>query len=346
MLMKRRCIFSLLLLLTATTGFSQMGTLQLVSGAACSGIVETPILASQLQGIASMSVKINYDTNQVTFLGTRSIHPAIASGILTATNSRFVIAWFSLQPIQITSDTLVVLRWSARNQTGSSTLQFDTQTPGNCEMANVQGQVVPIQYLSGSVAITGAQAPLPLNPTNLQGLNQTSYLFLYNRRPCQQAVVLQLASDSLFNNLTLQAAMPDTTYLYFFSGIQPAMGDSIRYWRMGGVFSNDTSWSAVGKMSFALSLGQLEMTGREPGRFYPNPVKNEFYVSHPSFENGSEVKIKLFSIDGRLLEEHRLLPTNKQLLVEIKNTNYHGQMLINWQNSVEMGLLLANKVGY
>ena len=344
--MKRLCIFCLLLLLTATTCFGQTGSLQLVSGSACSGVVETPILASQLQGIASISVKINYDSNAVTYLGTRAVNPAISSGILTAANSRFVIAWFSLQPINIANDTLVVIRWSARNQTGSSILQFDTQTPGNCEMGNAQGQVVPIQYLSGSVAVTGAQAPLPLSPLNVQGIRQDSYLFQYSRRPCQTSVVLQMAVDSMFNQPTLLVPMPDTNYRYYFAGIQPALGDSIRFWRMGGVLGTDTSWSAKGRMSFALSLSQPELAKQQAAKLYPNPFTNRFTLAHPSFENGSQVRLKLFAIDGRLLEELLLLPTGNQLLVEIKNTNYHGQMLIYWQNSAEMGLLLANKVGY
>lgn len=344
--MKRLGTFGFFMLLTASSCLAQLGGLRLVSASVCTGVVETPVLVSQIQGIASMSIKMIYDTNAVSYMGVRSVHPSIANGIITATNSRFVIAWFSLQPINIASDTLLVIRWAARQQVGQSNLQFDTQTPGNCEMANVQGQVVPMQYLSGSVAITGPQAPLPLNPLQLSNLNQSSYLFVYNRRPCQQSVVLQMASDSVFSQTTLLTTMPDTTFRYFFSGIQPAQGDSLRWWRMGGVFGGDTAWSALGRMSFAMTLNQSNMDAVEQAKLYPNPFSQSFYVRNATFGHGMPVTLRIYTIHGKLLEELELISEQDGVLVEIKNTNYYGQLLINWQNSAGRGLLLGNKIGY
>lgn len=345
MVMKFALRISLLMfLLFPWAIFAQVGSLRIVSGSVCTGIVETPILASQINGMAAMSIRILFDSAAISYQGVRNVHPAVASAALSGANSRFVMAWFSLQAVSLANDTLVVIRW-ANNGGRSSTLQFDTQTPGGCEIANVQAQVLPVQYISGQASITGAQAPVPLNPLHLTNLNQPNYLFVYRRPACIQQSWFQLATDSLFQQVTYSAVLIDTFYRHMFSGIVPSQGDSIRWWRMGGVFNGDTAWSATGRMSFALSLGGMNQTN-ELARLFPNPFREAFKLSHPAWLEGELVLVKIFGLDGRLIEEQRVQSQTQTLNVEIKNTAYHGQLLIYWQNLNRTGLVLANKVGY
>jgi hypothetical protein len=337
-------IFVLAVCISNGALFAQVGSLRVLSGSVCSGVVETPVLASQLNGMAAMSVRILFDSTAISYQGVRNVHPAIANAIISGANSRFVIAWFSLQAVNIANDTLLVIRW-ANNGGRVSALQFDTQTLGGCEIANVQGQVLPVQYISGQASITGAQAPLPLNPLQLVNLNQPNYLFVFSRPMCLQQAVLQLAADSQFNQLTFTQSLSDTFYRYSFSGIAPAQGDSVRWWRLGGVYGADTAWSARGRMSFALSLGLNEAL-RTRAKVFPNPFESHFRMEHPSWKEADWMLLRLYKMDGTLLEQKQLKVADGGVDVEIKNTEYHGQMLLFWQNSGGNGLVLANKVRY
>lgn len=333
-----------MVLFVSNSLFAQVGSLRVLSGSVCSGVVETPVLASQINGMAAMSVRILFDSTAISYQGVRNVHPAIGNAIISGINSRFVIAWFSLQAVSLSNDTLLVIRWSS-NGGRSSALQFDTQTLGGCEIANVQGQVLPVQYISGQASITGAQAPLPLNPLQLANLNQPNYLFVFNRPACMQQAVLQLAVDSHFNQLTYTQSLSDTFYSYSFSGIAPSQGDSVRWWRLGGVYGSDTAWSARGRMSFAISLG-LNQVQLSKAKVYPNPFQAQFQMEHRAWNNGDRILLKMYKMDGTLLEQKQLNVVNGRVDVETKNTEYHGQMVLFWQNYDQNGFVLVNKVRY
>lgn len=323
---------------------AQVGSLRIVSASVCSGVVETPILASQINGMAAMSIRVLFDSAAISYQGVRNVHPVISNAVISGTNNRFVIAWFSLQSVNLPNDTLLVIRW-ANNGGRSSALQFDLQSVGGCEIANAQAQVIPIQFISGTASVTGAQAPVPLNPLWLSNINQPNYLFVFRRPACSQQNILQLGSDSLFEQITYSTVLTDSFYRHTFSGIVPSQGDSLRWWRLGGVFNGDTAWSATGRMGFALSLGS---TGdyETKAKVFPNPFREVVKLQHPEWQEGQEVGIRCYAMDGRLLEETQVVIQGQTAYVEIKNTNYHGQMLLYWQHLNKNGLVLANKIGY
>jgi hypothetical protein len=153
------------------------------------------------------------------------------------------------------------------------------------------------------------------------------------------------AADSGFTQNVTQSVMTDTFHRVYFTGVQPALGDSVRWWRMGGVYGADTAWSAPGRIGFALSLSKENL--RSPSaKIYPNPFQNRLRLSHPMLQTGEVIAIKLYTIHGQLLEELSLIPQADWVEIEIKNTEYHGQILISWQQSGNRGLLLGNKIGY
>lgn len=307
----------------------------LVSTSVCEGVAETPILASQLNGIASISIKVNYDTSQVTYLGVRNVHPGIASALITSNSGKFIIAWFSLTPAQIGTDTLMVVRWTATNY-GSSALNFDTQTVGNCEITNLQGTPLGVQYINGSVAITGPRAPQPLNPLRLYNLNQPSYLFLYRRQPCMQSAILQVARDSLFTQGLFLGSMPDTTYAFPIPNIVPSSGDSVLWWRMGGVYQSDTSWSTIGRLSFSISLGSETLSPHVIG-IYPNPFQEAFYLEHPTFDAAPLVQLHLFDLQGRVVWKTEQQSEGERLFVKLPDHIQNQQLFMFWSNQVASG---------
>jgi hypothetical protein len=332
------CAFGLLLF-----GYQEGKALSvtLISTSVCEGVAETPILASQLNGIASISIKLNYDTTQVAYLGVRNVHPGIANALITSNGGKFIIAWFSLNPAQIGSDTMMVVRWTAANY-GSSLLEFDTQTIGNCEITNLQGTPLGVQYVNGSVAITGPRAPQPLNPLRLYNLNQPSYLFLYRRQPCMQSASLQIARDSLFTQGLFLVTMPDTTYAFPIPSLMPSSGDSVLWWRMGGVYQSDTSWSASGRLSFSIFLS-LETLQPQPMRIYPNPFQETFYIEHPSFETAPLVQLQIYDVKGRLLWKTELQGDAQRLFVKLPENIQNQQLFVLWSNKIASGSAVTIK---
>ena len=321
---------------------SRAASVTLMPSSVCSGVAETPILASQLNGIASISIKVNFDTTQISYLGVRRVHPGISSALVTSNNGQFIIAWFSLNAVQIGNDTLMVVRWTA-SPYGSSALQFDTQTAGNCEITNLQGTPLGVQYVSGSVQITGPRAPQPLNPLRLFNLNQPSYLFLHRRQPCMQAAVLEVARDSVFSQKLLSAAMPDTTYLYPIPALSPPQGDSVLWWRMGGILQGDTSWSAVGRMSFSLALSLAENLMSRT-RAYPNPVQSEFFLEHPAFELDALVQVEMRDLQGRLLWQGQLSSeAGARLRLHFPSNLNNQYLVVAWRNASASGQIILIK---
>jgi hypothetical protein len=316
----------------------------MVSSSICEGVAETPILASQLNGIASISIKINYDTTRLNYLGVRNVHPGIANALITTNAGKFIVAWFSLNPVQIGNDTLMVVRWAASNY-GTSTLQFDTQTPGNCEITNLQGTPLGVQFISGSVQISGARPPQPLNPLRLSNLNQSSYLFLYRRNVCMQQALLQIARDSMFGTTVLSTVMPDTTYLYSIPALAPAQGDSILWWRMGGVYNGDTSWSALGRMGFSISLA-VSSTAFQATRLYPNPMQSFFWIQHPAFELDPFIQLTIRDALGRLLWQENLQAQDQRIYVQPNLLIPNQQLYIHWHNKIANGSAIAMKSTY
>jgi len=333
-----------IVLFFAASSVATAGSLTLLSSAVCEGVAETPILASQLQGVASISIKINYDSTKVQYLGVRKVHPSIGSGITSANGGKFIVAWFSLTPIQITSDTLLIIRWVASNG-GLSNLQFDTQTPGNCELTNLQGNMLTTQFVNGSVEISGAKAPIAMNPTTLFNLNQTNFLFVYRRPSCMQLAVLQVSRDSLFSVPMVTQVMNDTTFRYFFPALSPPSGDSVLWWRMGGIYNGDTSWAAAGRMSFALTLSVLE---KQPSKaiLYPNPFEKVFYIQHSSFEQDPQITIQMHDPLGRLLWQGSVSAEAGRIYLDQLNFIQNQTTYIRWRNKIANDVLIANKSSY
>ena len=112
-----------------------------------------PVLNTQVNGLAAISLALNYNTQQLQFVGFANAAPAISNGLLVnANNSKVLTSWFSTNAINLSAGTLLELRFVLQ---GTSSLQWDTQTPGNCELADINGNVIPATFVNGLVTSTG-----------------------------------------------------------------------------------------------------------------------------------------------------------------------------------------------
>ena len=119
----------------------------------CTGNVSIPLNVTNCSNIGSFSLTMTYDTTKVSFEGYHSVNAALSGGMLVVNRflNKVYISWASTGVLNIGAATLMQLRFRA-NPSVSTTLGWDTQTPGACEWADPNGLVVTSFYNTATVS--------------------------------------------------------------------------------------------------------------------------------------------------------------------------------------------------
>ncbi|NCV45324.1 MAG: hypothetical protein EBW15_11225, partial [Actinobacteria bacterium] len=123
---------------------------------ACIGdTIDVPVEAEDFVGVSGLSLVIDYDGQSLSYQGYTSV--GLNGGTLSvqgsATGSQVRLGWFDIVPSQLGDGQLLRLRFAVN---GTSALTFDTQTSGNCELADSLGQVITgVSFVSGGVTAGG-----------------------------------------------------------------------------------------------------------------------------------------------------------------------------------------------
>ncbi len=139
----------------------------------CPGEIAVPINVTNCNNVGAISLMLNYPNTVLTYLGYQNLNAALTTGylIVNSTGSKVIISWASTTPANIGSGTLMQLRFTAIP--GTSSLNWDTGTPGNCEYSDVNGNVISSTYVNGTATIN--QPPLintqPTDKSALVGQN-------------------------------------------------------------------------------------------------------------------------------------------------------------------------------
>lgn len=327
-------ILWLLLIISSLSVQGQSSAVQLMSASVCHGTIETPVLGNQLNGVASVSLRLLFDSAALEFDGIHAIHPSMGGGIHGLQGNRFVFAWFSLTAVNL-SDTLFVLRWLPKSGTGQWPLNFDTATQGQCELANLQGQPLSVQFVSGTAARLGATAPLPLTPLQLQRVVDSVVSIQWQNTACMQQAVLQWSRDERFEQGVQTALLSGNVHYLSLGSMQPLLGDSVMHWRLGGVFGVDTAWSPTGRLALATSLAPSHTLGSL--RIYPNPFSTELLLDFDPLLPHENVAVRITDLAGRnLCEAHLSIdagPMRWQIPCELPD----GLLLLHWQAGRQTG---------
>lgn len=295
--MKYLIFFFLALFTLQVSG--QNPVLKVVTDTSCSSFIETPILMSDFDSVAAISMKIVFDTTRLTYLGYRNAHPSVSQNgnfIASTYQDRFIVGWFSLNPITVNSDTLLVIRW--QGTAGPPVrLWFDT-TRGMCELVDFYGVRFNTQFIDGAVAPEIRTAPTLVSPPDTSGLISTDILFVYRESPCRTGPsIIQVSRDSSFpeDPLVSSYLTSSTFYRWFpipfcsnpFAGSpipengpcwHSSSGDSLIYWRVGAVYDSDTLWSDSRRISLGLAASTSSNSRLRESVLYPNPVENRFCI--------------------------------------------------------------------
>ncbi|MBM3914184.1 MAG: hypothetical protein FJ351_07075, partial [Sphingomonadales bacterium] len=153
---------------TAANGCDSIINLTLISNpveikagqvtALCPGdVVTVPLTINHGLNIGAISFALNYNTSNLTYQGYNSLNPGLSNNFLINNiNGQIRMAWFDLNPVNFPSNaTLFNLVFQA-NDSGS--LVWNTSVPGDCEVGNNFGDLIPSQFINGSVLLGGVRS--------------------------------------------------------------------------------------------------------------------------------------------------------------------------------------------
>ncbi len=173
-------IFILILLLTGL-GLVQQGNSQVIvtsvqNQTICEGELSVPILLNSNDALSAISLALEFDSSTLNYLAYTNEHPALNTGLFlvhTAGNTVY-ISWANVASAQFGNDTLLTLVFDALH--GSSTLQWDTETPGNCEFSNVSGIAMPASFSNAVITVQKAPYFITTPQSQLAIVGQASSL--------------------------------------------------------------------------------------------------------------------------------------------------------------------------
>jgi hypothetical protein len=135
--------------------------------AVCPGqVVIVPITVTDFIGVGSFSLTLGYNTSVLTYTGLQNPNAALTGSncISNAAGGKVYLAWSNTSAATIASGgVLIELKFTG--VPGSSPLTWDTQTPGNCEFSDLNGQVIFSTLTNGSATINTPPS-ISTNPVN------------------------------------------------------------------------------------------------------------------------------------------------------------------------------------
>jgi len=124
-----------------------------------------PVRVIDCINIASISLKLGYDPSVLVYLGYQNPHPALAPGFLIVNSSgtQVALSWFSpFQSVNVGTDILLEFEFTYLG--GSSALNWDTATSGNCQYGDINGKIFPALFIDGAVSLSNPPATITSQP--------------------------------------------------------------------------------------------------------------------------------------------------------------------------------------
>jgi hypothetical protein len=184
----------------------------------CSGNLIIPISVTNCNNVGGISLALNYDPAKLTYDGFQMAHAELSTGLLTINNTgtQVKLIWASTNPADIGSGILIEYKFKG-NAGQSTTLSWDTQTPGNCEYSDLAGTVITSFYINGTISIAAnalianAGNDVAINPGGSTQLNgsatggATPYTYLWTPSTglSNPAIANPLASPLVTTTYTL-----------------------------------------------------------------------------------------------------------------------------------------------
>lgn len=157
--MKKFTTALLMILFFSTVSFSQSITTQAGNNVVCANDFTTPITVVKCENVGAISLTLMYDPAVLTYDGFQNAHPALSIGNLVVNDNAgaVIVSWYTVGsiPLNILFGDLLEIKWISTG--GYSTLNWDLVTPGYCEYADLNANILPATFVNGDVTVN----PLP-----------------------------------------------------------------------------------------------------------------------------------------------------------------------------------------
>jgi len=188
-------IISVLFIIT-WPGLLQSQTIVTTAGSPseCPGDIVVPITVTNCNGVGAISLVFQFDTGVLTYLNYENVHPDLSTGLLIVnqTGDKVIISWASTTAANIGNGTLMDIRFTG--VTGSSSLTWDTQTPGNCEYSDSNGNILPSSYTNGTATVY--QVPeILVQPDDVSALVHDNVSFSVNAVATDLSILWYRSTD-------------------------------------------------------------------------------------------------------------------------------------------------------
>ena len=120
----------------------------------CTGNLYIPLNVTNCNNVGGISLTLLYDTTQLTYDGYQGVNSGLASGMLVVNRNknRIILSWASATAANIGSGSIITYRFRARPGI-STTLTWDTPTPGNCEYSDINGAIITSFYSDANISV-------------------------------------------------------------------------------------------------------------------------------------------------------------------------------------------------
>lgn len=151
---KLQTVLSFALGLVLLTGFAQAQIITTASTvmATPGSTVSVPLVVQNFTGVASASLALEYDPSVMTYLGYTS-NPALAGGMsMVNPSGNLIIAAFFATSAVTMADGSAIFTYNFTYNGGTSILNWDLATPGNCQYSDINGNTLPATFINGTVS--------------------------------------------------------------------------------------------------------------------------------------------------------------------------------------------------
>ena len=200
--------------------------------------VVVPINVSDFYNVGAVTLKLEIDPNVLLWGRSLNWNPSMNGGLSGYKNNSVIIAWDGINGVNIQAGEIVQLKF--KYISGSSDIKFVVSA---CEIADVEGNLLNISYVNGTVSQTPVPAePVLLSPENNKTNTAVNLQFDWNDVPNAYNYNFQLATDVNFTNIFAYASHLNLSQVDIFN----LANETNYFWRVKA--NNPTgsgNWSQV-----------------------------------------------------------------------------------------------------
>ena len=126
----------------------------------CPETVTVPVNTTNCNGIAAMTLVLDFNTSVMSFQNYQNLNPLLSNGMIFIDDydGHVFINWASTASTNLGNGKIVDLVFLSTGGTG--TTHWNNETPGYCEFADINGNVIQSQYDDGNVNVNYRPAVL------------------------------------------------------------------------------------------------------------------------------------------------------------------------------------------